>query len=94
MRWDRLLVYSDILIMRTVTDCIGSLPPRDVNSGLTDLDSVKRQIRIARLKLGSILDALDRTEASPFQVHSLLETTGKVTTAVDHLVDALPKDCD
>jgi hypothetical protein len=80
--------------MRTVTDCIGSLPPRNINEGLTDLDSVKRQIRIARLKLGSVLDALDRAEASPFQIYSLLENVGQVTTAVDHLVDSLPTNRD
>jgi hypothetical protein len=80
--------------MRTVTDSIGSLPPCSVNECLTDLDPVKRQIRIARLKLGSILDALDRIETLPLQVYSLLESTGEVAAAVDRLVESLPKNRD
>ena len=75
--------------MSTVTAYIGSPPPAHMNEGLTDLDSIKRQIRIARLKLGSILDAFDRTEASPIQIDAISETTSEVANAIDRLVEAL-----
>jgi hypothetical protein len=75
--------------MSTVLDYTDSLPPVNMNEGLTDLDSIKRQIRIARLKLGSILDAFDRTEASPFQLDAIAETTGDVANAIDRLVEEL-----
>ena len=75
--------------MSTVLDYTRSLPPVNMNEGLTDLDSIKRQIRIARLKLGSILDAFDRTEASPLQIDGIAEATGEVAYAIDGLVEAL-----
>jgi hypothetical protein len=75
--------------MSTVTDYISSFPPINMNERLTDLDSVKRQIRIARLKLGSILDAFDRVESSPLAIDLLLESTGDVNASVDRLVEVL-----
>lgn len=75
--------------MSTVLDYTDSLPPVNMNEGLTDLDSIKRQIRIARLKLGSVLDAFDRTETSPFQLDAISETTGEVANAIDRLVEVL-----
>jgi len=75
--------------MNTYVEHTGSRSLANMIDGQPDLNYVKRQIRISRLKLGSILDVFDRKDSSQIDVDLLLESTCDIAAGIDRLVEVL-----
>jgi hypothetical protein len=59
-----------------------------------DLASIEQQIRIARLKLGTVLDRLESQQLEPAISDQLLHSTAHINDEVDRLIEALGRHAD
>jgi hypothetical protein len=57
----------------------------------TDFHSIERQIQVARLKLGSVLDYLEARTLEQPVIDRIQDYVSDVTSEVDRLLDALPQ---
>lgn len=60
-----------------------------MNEPRADLESVLRELRVSRLKLGSILEQLENFEPGPAAIEQMHTCCDSIADEIDHLGDTI-----